>query len=260
MRAEPLLGALLLLCACGGPGRAQPEKPDPAVVKARTAAAKQRIEVLERQLEEARARLAGTGPAGPAAPRPPGLRPGDGLRLELGDALYVESPGGTPRSRSLADHVASGRGAVFALWATWCKPCIADEELVLLRDLKARLPDDFPLISMACDGIEDVRTHAKAGRFIYPIWQIDDGHLAVLPQAFIKRYGLGLPLFLITAPDGTLRAWRGRALDAQAVDEILAVARPGGASAWPLQDGDHAPGARIVGEGGVGVEGAEPRH
>ncbi|MEZ4468032.1 MAG: hypothetical protein R3F43_27265 [bacterium] len=113
------------------------------MVKARTAAAKQRIEVLERQLEEARARLAGTGPAGPAAPRPPGLRPGDGLRLELGDALYVESPGGrrvrapspTMWPRVVAPSSPSGpRGA---------SPASPTKELVLLRDLKARLPMIF---------------------------------------------------------------------------------------------------------------------
>ncbi|MCA9528147.1 MAG: hypothetical protein KC549_17795 [Myxococcales bacterium] len=223
MRAEVL--GVLLLCACGS-SRAEPEKPDPAVARAQAEAAKRRIERLEQELVEARARLNQTGPPpGPPAPRPPGLKPGDGLRLELGTARYVERPGEPARNRSLAEHVGQGRGAVLALWATWCKPCIADDELVLLRDLQARLPPDFPLVSMACDGLDDVRTHAKAGRFVHPVWQIDDGHLAVLPQAFIQQHGLGLPLFLVVGADGTLKAWRNKALDAAVVEEILAASR-----------------------------------
>lgn len=214
----------LMVCACGAsPARGQPEgrrvkKVDPAV--------SQRVEALEEELRQAQARLRNEHSQALPPPRPPGLKPGDGLRLDLSARMQViDQPGARPYARSLAEYLGGQRGAVFSLWATWCKPCIADEELVLLRRLQQALPSDFPLISMACDGLDKVLAHEKATRWIHPVWQLDDGHLAVLPQAFIQRYGLGLPVFLIVRSDGEVRWLRTQALDDQAVAEILAATR-----------------------------------
>ncbi len=157
--------------------------------------------------------------------RAPALTPGNGLRLDLGRLKYVER-GGRTQVAHLGEHVGQHRGAVLALWATWCKPCIADEELIHLGTLQARLPADFPLISIACDGLDLVLAHEKAPRWIYPLWQQDDGHITLLPQRFIQHNGLGLPVFLIVAADGSVQAYRTHALDAAAVAEILTATAP----------------------------------
>lgn len=224
MRSE-LVFVALLGGACGtSPGRAEPEPMPPNVLK-RMEEIDQRVRALETELQQARGRIDRTEQVVGLAPlKPAALKPGQGLRLELGRAKFVERVGGKPRVRGLDEYIGGQRGAVLALWATWCKPCIADEELVLLRRLQARLPDDIPLISMACDGLDKVQAHEKAARWIYPLWQVDDGHLALLPQDFIQKNGLGLPIFLIVDPDGTVRWYRNQALDGAAVAEILTAA------------------------------------
>lgn len=214
-RRWPLIlwGIGWVVTGCGTPP--SPAKPPP------------RSAQILKKMEEIDARLRPVEVATPVsapAPREPALKRGNGLRLDLGAAQRVEFLGDRAQTVDLAAYVGQQRGAVFALWATWCKPCIADEELALLRQLQGRLSADFPLISMACDGLDQVWAHEKAPRWIHPLWQLDDGHIRLLPQSFMQEHGLGLPIFLIVGPDGTVQWYRTQALDAAAVAEILTAA------------------------------------
>lgn len=183
-----------------------------------------RVQRLERALQTANARLDRAEQRLGFRPfNPNGLKRGAQM-LNLGKARMLASQSARAKSRSLKDVVAEGRGAVFALWATWCKPCIADDELAHLRDLRENLPSDFPLINIACDGIKKVKGHAKADRWLYPLWQKDDGHLDLLPQSFIEQNGLGLPLFVVVGPDGQMKWWRNAPLSNAVVDELITAA------------------------------------
>lgn len=216
---------VLLLLACGGATKAEPPRrgTDPVVAQ-KMSALEARIQRLEQALATANARLDRAEQRLGFRPfQPGGLKRGAEV-LNLGKAKLLADRTARPRTRSLKDMVAGNRGAVFALWATWCKPCIADQELAHLRDLKASLPKDFPLINVACDGVDKVKAHAKADRWLYPLWQKDDGHLDLLPQAFIKRNGLGLPLFVVVGPDGQMRWWRNAPLTDTVVDELITAA------------------------------------
>ncbi|MGK0359030.1 MAG: hypothetical protein ACI9U2_001326 [Bradymonadia bacterium] len=214
------------LLACGGATKAQAPRrgPDPAVAQ-KMNAMEQRIQRLEQALRQANARLDRAEQRLGLRPfAPQGLRRGANDALSLGTAKMLVKQGGKARTRSLKDHVGEGRGAVFALWATWCIPCIADDELAHLRDLRESLPADFPLINVACDGIDKVNAHVKASEWLYPLWQKNDGHIDLLPQSFIEKNGLGLPLFVVVGPDGTMKWWRNASLSDGVVDEIITAA------------------------------------
>ncbi len=152
---------------------------------------------------------------------------GQPVTAKFGKALRIEAAGEKPAKTDLGKQIRSGRGVVVAFWATWCKPCIADEELALLAKLRDELGHwQVELVSMAIDGIDKVVGHEKAPRWFYPLWQQDDGHIEALPREFIGKIGLGLPLFLLLAPDGTLRYYHPARLDEDVVREMVtAVAR-----------------------------------
>lgn len=226
MKAAMLVPTLIAgLLACGGTTKAKaPPRTDPRVAQ-QMAALEQRVVRLEAALNQTRARLdraeqrLGLRPFDPQS-----LRQASGGALNLGKAKRLAKPGGRASTRSLKQHVAEGRGAVFALWATWCKPCIADAELAHLRDLRASLPKDVPLINVACDGIDKVKAHAKADRWLYPLWQKNDGHIDLLPKRFIDQNGLGLPLFVVVDAQGQMRWWRNAALSDGVIDELITAA------------------------------------
>jgi thiol-disulfide isomerase/thioredoxin len=219
----PAVVAFLL--ACGGATKAEaPLRPDPQVAQ-KMAQMERRIARLEAALQQTAARLdraeqrLGLRPFDPSS-----LRQASNGALNLGKAKLLAKRGARARTRSLKQHVAEGRGAVFALWATWCKPCIADGELAHLRDLRESLPSDVPLINIACDGIDKVKAHAKADRWLYPLWQKNDGHIDLLPKSFIDQNGLGLPLFVVVDAQGEMRWWRNAPLSNGVIDELITAA------------------------------------
>ena len=154
------------------------------------------------------------------------LQSGD-RRVTLWEGSYLAYPGAKPKKRRLANHIKGYNGYVVAFWATWCVPCISDEELVHLGEMQRALKrKGAELVSVAIDDLSLVRNHAKASRWIYPLWHKDDGHLAMLPQDFIRQVGVNLPLFLVVANDGSVCEFYNQKLDSVAVRDIVTAAGP----------------------------------
>ena len=148
-------------------------------------------------------------------------------RVELWDGSYVAYPGAKPRKRPLRKHVDGYQGYVVAFWATWCVPCIADEELVHLREMQRGLRrKGVDLVSVAIDDLSLVLGHQKASKWLYPLWHKDDGHLAMLPEGFIQQVGVNLPLFLVVSKEGEVCQFYNQKLDPVAVRDIVTAAGP----------------------------------
>jgi len=129
------------------------------------------------------------------------------------------------RKRNLRELVRSQRGTVITWWATWCKPCTSPDELRHLRRLKASLSRyGLELVSIAVDDASTVRNDSRASTWVYPYWQLKDGHLDVLPAAMLRTGGVGLPLFLVVDSSGEIRWIRKQALTSDAVDDIISAA------------------------------------
>jgi len=148
-------------------------------------------------------------------------------RVTLWEGSYLPYPGARPKRRRLSGHVKPLNGYVVAFWATWCIPCIADEELAHLRKMQHALHrKGSDLISVAIDDLELVRHHEKASKWLYPLWHKDDGHLAMLPQGFVRQVGVNLPLFLVVANDGSVCEFYNQKLDEVAVRDLVTAAGP----------------------------------
>ena len=134
----------------------------------------------------------------------------------------VEAYGQPAHKKNLAKHVAAYNGYVIVFWATWCVPCISDEELAHLRDLQRSLRrHNVELVSMAIDDLGKVLSHAKASKWLYPLWFRKDGHIEMMPRAMVEKVGVTLPLFLVVGPDGQIRYYRNKKLDTAAVRDII---------------------------------------
>ena len=145
-------------------------------------------------------------------------------RVRFIDALEVAAPSALPKRGHLG-RAAAGRPLVVAFWATWCKPCIADEEIALLGALRAELAQHgAAFASVAIDSIDEVRTHERVDRFLYPLWQRDQATFEMLPEAFVREHGIDMPLFLVVSPSGELRAFRAGQLHAAAVRDLVTAA------------------------------------
>jgi thiol-disulfide isomerase/thioredoxin len=146
-------------------------------------------------------------------------------RVTLWEGSYLPYPGARPKRRRLANHLKHYSGYVVAFWATWCVPCIADEELAHLRKMQRALQrKGAELISVAIDDLSLVRGHPKAPKWVYPLWHKDDGHLAMLPEGFIRQVGVNLPLFLVVANDGSICEFYNQKLDEIAVRDLVTAA------------------------------------
>ncbi|MFT5431134.1 MAG: thiol-disulfide isomerase/thioredoxin [Myxococcota bacterium] len=195
----------------------------------RLTAAAARTEVLEKRLLKLTERLefieqrVGLKPLSGGALTPGA--PGDRLTLP-GRAKRVVNANGRAQKSDLAAHISSKRATVITWWATWCKPCTSPEELARLKVLQKELArHDVDLVSIAVDGLKKVRGDARADNWLYPFWQLNDGHLDMLPERFIRQVGVGLPLFAVIGPDGALKYFSKQALDDDSMrDLVTAVA------------------------------------
>ena len=149
-----------------------------------------------------------------------------GMKLGWGSATLVDSVGGPPRKVKLNAEVKGSAGTVVAFWATWCKPCTSDEEIARMRVLSAALErEGFVFVSMPIDALDAVRGDARAAKWHYPLYQATDGHLDMLPEAFVRQKGVGLPMFFVARPDGAVTFYRQGPLDDLVVAELLRAAR-----------------------------------
>ena len=140
------------------------------------------------------------------------------------DVERVEAPGAPAHKVSLARE-ARGHGLVVAYWATWCKPCIADDELALLRGMRKELGDHgVAFVTMAIDGLDKVRAHPRTASFLYPLWQRDDAHFEMLPESFVRERGVDMPLFLVVSASGRIRWYRTGKLSPAAVRDMVTAA------------------------------------
>ena len=129
------------------------------------------------------------------------------------------------KKRDLRAVLQSHRATVITFWATWCKPCTSDAELEHLRTLQSELARyGLELISIAVDDAPTVRNDPRAANWLYPYWQIKDGHLDTLPMSMLRTGGVGLPLFLIVDSSGEIRWLRKQALTADAVRDLVTAA------------------------------------
>ncbi len=147
-------------------------------------------------------------------------------QVELGRGLRISRPGAKARKRRLRDHLAPFDAYLISFWATWCVPCVSDEELEALEALRVQLrPHKVALLSLAVDELSKVQEHPKAKRWLYPLWQKVDGHLEMLPRAFIQRTGLGLPLHLLVNKEGEIRFFHNQKLSPDSSWELLEAAK-----------------------------------
>lgn len=222
-------GVGALVSGCGTPAaRAQAAPGTPAEVADTLQRLDARVSELSSEVEDLRERLAvAEGRVGLRAPAPVDTQPWTVAgRLALPKKLNLLTKHGAAPVQAAPDTGAPGAAYVISFWATWCKPCTTPEELDLIRHLQRELRSEgLGLFNLAVDDLGKVRGDARAPTWVYPVWQADDGHIEVLPEAFIKKSGLGLPLFLVVDGGGKPRYWRNKKLDAAGVGELVALAR-----------------------------------
>ena len=113
--------------------------------------------------------------------------------------------------------------ALIALWATWCKPCVSPQEQGHLRTLKRRLKSyNIPLISIGVDRWSKVKRDAE--RWFYPLWHVQDAHLNLTPELIFREVGMGLPLFFLRLPDGSVPYFLAQTLSEKSVEEWVTLA------------------------------------
>jgi thiol-disulfide isomerase/thioredoxin len=180
-----------------------------------------RVAALEADARDRESLLAMAVGAAPFKPKT--LTPGAaGERLPLPAATRVGAPGDRGRKAKLADAVSGRSAAVLVFWATWCKPCTSDAELKHVKDLAGRLEArNVALLNLSTDALPTVLADPRAPTWVYPYWQLEDGHIELLPRSFIERRGMGLPLILVLAPDGAIRWVRDGTLDERVMAELV---------------------------------------
>ncbi|MCB9526307.1 MAG: redoxin domain-containing protein [Myxococcales bacterium] len=223
--AGPWLVALLAL-GCGGPAaHAGPPEGAAQEALAATQALQRQMTAMERRLDDQARRLAAVERRAGLVPlRPSAVDPWPGAdAISLPRTLRrVDGPG----AKAQRGRPEPQGPYVLAFWATWCKPCTSPEELDRLRWLRRELrAEGLSLVSVAIDGLEKVQGDPRARTWLYPLWQGDDAHVDALPRAFIQATGMGLPLFAVVDGQGRLRYTRAKALDDEAVAELVTAAR-----------------------------------
>ena len=191
---------------------------------AQTATLKRELEVVRAELRTMRRQLGALlRRAGFTTSRVAAVQPMTPVvKARLGDGIRIEDRLQKGKRSSLSSMLKLYDGLVISLWATWCVPCISDEELHHLRKLRAQLRrSGFALVSVAIDDLDKVKQHPKAAKWLYPLYFQRDAHLNMVPKAFVQKYGMGLPLFLLVSKSGRIHYFRKNKLDAAAVDGIV---------------------------------------
>ena len=134
---------------------------------------------------------------------------------------YLASTSADPQRLNLRQIMQSGP-VLLALWATWCKPCVSPQEQVHLRDLEKKLSTyGIPLLSIGVDDWSKI--NRSRNRWFYPLWSVKDAHMNLSPERLIREVGLGLPLFFLRLPDGTVPYYLAETLSTQSVQEWVTV-------------------------------------
>ncbi len=218
------------LFGCAGPQGAGPEV---QAQKAELKAARAEIANLRAELARMAAEIKAITSRLTATEERTGLRPlnltwlkpmSGGGRLEAGDGVFVGGHGHRGKRRSLAKYVKGYKAHVAVIWATWCKPCTSEEELELLHELQPLLrARGVELVSVLVDDLGLALNHAKAPRWVYPLWFGKDAHTQWLPEMLIRK-GLSLPVFLVAGPNLKVRYYAAGKLDKSRVRELVTAA------------------------------------
>ena len=135
---------------------------------------------------------------------------------------YLDHPQGRVQNRNLSA-LLNRSPVLIALWATWCKPCVSPQEQTHLNTLKHRLHKySIPLISIGVDQWAKIKRSKE--RWFYPLWHVQDAHLNLTPEYMMREVGLGLPLFFLRLPDGSVPYFLPETLSDQSVDEWVTLA------------------------------------
>ena len=229
-----VVGSWLISCASG------PEIPPDAVflspqqyeemrrAAAEADAAKARISAMEERLAKLHGEMeAVLTRSALKAYQPRRLSPmiGGPQRAALSDAVVIKKRGDKPRKRRLEAVVGGSQATILSFWATWCVPCISDEELAHMESLRRQLARyNVSVVSLAIDDLDKVLSHPKASQWHYPLWFKKGGHIELLPQQFIEQAGMGLPLFVLLDRDGLIHYTYKRKLDDDLVNELVDAA------------------------------------
>jgi thiol-disulfide isomerase/thioredoxin len=94
-----------------------------------------------------------------------------------------------------------GKARLINFWATWCAPC--RREIPLLKKTQAEHVDnDFQVIGIAVDFIDQVTAYAEEVEFNYPVLIGQEDAMAAAEATGIDF--IGMPFTMIVAPDGQL--------------------------------------------------------
>ncbi|MEQ9403586.1 MAG: TlpA disulfide reductase family protein [Cyclobacteriaceae bacterium] len=88
----------------------------------------------------------------------------------------------------------SGKVLILNLWATWCKPCIA--EMPYLVNMQAALSDDFQLLLASDEGMEKIKKFTKNRPF--------DLQFAGIQNSIESMGVYSLPTTLVIGKNGDL--------------------------------------------------------
>ena len=226
--------AVLVQVACASSSASTPGPNEPVPVMpaelarlqaeaARVGPLQSRIAELERQKAALEAEvLVGQQRLGLAPFQPTSLAATD-FTLKLADATKLDAQDGRGRKQSLARALADTQhGALIAFWATWCVPCTSPEELARLKGLRTTLATQgVDVLFFAVDELAKVQSDPRAATWLYPLWQRNQGHLDMLPEAFVRAQGVDLPLMLLVTKTGRIQWVRRGALDDDAVRDIV---------------------------------------
>jgi thiol-disulfide isomerase/thioredoxin len=141
------------------------------------------------------------------------------MKIPKGKARFLSDQSAKVQKKSLRKYI-KGKVSLFAFWATWCKPCVSTEEQQFLRQLQDRLiPYHIPLISVGVDAWK--KLNSKRAHWYYPLWHWEDLHFQSVPKRIMQKVGLGLPLFILRNPNGSVEWIHTKILDQRVVDELV---------------------------------------
>lgn len=127
-------------------------------------------------------------------------------------------------------HAPSERVRVFAFWASWCAPCIA--EFPVLKAFAAQHPDtDMVLVNVDSLQIQSARVPALVTRHrlqeLEHVWLVASDPNRAL-KAAVDGWPEAIPTAVVVRPDGTREAMLVEAIDAASLGTSVRAARTSG--------------------------------